>query len=98
MGSGERDRCVLAFGLIGSGKGGVGPALAARLHFEFRDTDESVERTAGMKISEIFARDGEAAFRRLESEALLALPTHRHVIALGGGAVVSPENRRVLRE
>ncbi len=98
MGSGERDRCVLLCGLMGSGKSRVGRALASRLHWEFRDTDESVERAAGMKISEIFARDGEAAFRLLESEALRALPTHGCVIALGGGAVVSAENRRVLRE
>jgi shikimate kinase len=83
---------------MGSGKSRVGRALASRLGWEFLDTDESVERAAGMKISEIFARDGESAFRRLESEALAALPTHRCVVALGGGAVVSAENRRVLRE
>lgn len=98
MGSSERDRCVLLCGLMGSGKSRVGRALASRLHWDFCDTDESVERAAGMKVSEIFARDGEAAFRRLESEALRALPTHRCVVALGGGAVISAENRRVLRE
>jgi shikimate kinase len=98
MGSSERDRCVLLCGLMGSGKSRVGRALASRLRFGFVDTDEAVERAAGMKIAEIFARDGESAFRRLESEALAALPTHKHVVALGGGAVVSAENRRVLRE
>lgn len=98
MGSSERDRCVLLCGLMGSGKSRVGRALASRLGWDFVDTDERVERTAGMKIAEIFARDGEAAFRRLESEALAALPTQRCVVALGGGAVISAENRRVLRE
>jgi len=98
MGSGERDRCVLLCGLMGSGKSRVGRALASRLGWDFVDTDESVERAAGMKISEIFAREGEAAFRRREREAILALPTHRCVVALGGGAVVDAENRRVLRE
>jgi len=98
MGSSERDRCVLLCGLMGSGKSRVGRALASRLGWDFIDTDERIERAAGMKISEIFARDGEPAFRRLESEALQALPTERCVVALGGGAVVSAENRRVLRE
>jgi len=98
MGSGERDRCVLLCGLMGSGKSRVGRALASRLGWDFVDTDERVEKAAGMKISEIFAREGEAAFRRLESEALAALPIRRCVVALGGGAVVSAENRRVLRE
>jgi shikimate kinase len=98
MGSNERDRCVLLCGLMGSGKSRVGRALASRLGWDFVDSDERVERAAGMKISEIFARDGEVAFRRLETEALAALPTHRCVVALGGGAVVSAENRRILRE
>jgi shikimate kinase len=98
MGSSERDRCVLLCGLMGSGKSRVGRALASRLRWDFVDTDEKVEKAAGMKIAEIFARDGEAAFRRLESEALAALPTHRCVVALGGGAVVPAENRRVLQE
>jgi len=81
---------------MGSGKSRVGRALASRLGWDFVDTDERVEKAAGMKVSEIFARDGEAAFRRLESEALAALPERRCVVALGGGAVVSAENRRVL--
>jgi shikimate kinase len=83
---------------MGSGKSRVGRALASRLGWDFVDTDERVEKAAGMRISEIFAREGEAAFRRLESEALAALPARRCVVALGGGAVVSADNRRVLRE
>ena len=83
---------------MGSGKSRVGRALASRLAWDFVDTDERVEKAAGMKVQEIFARDGEAAFRRLESEALAGLPARRCVVALGGGAVVSAENRRVLRE
>jgi shikimate kinase len=83
---------------MGSGKSRVGRALASRLGWDFVDTDERVEKAAGMKIQEIFGREGEAAFRRLESEALAELPAKRCVVALGGGAVVSAENRRVLRE
>jgi len=98
MGSSERDRSVLLCGLMGSGKSRVGRALASRLGWDFLDTDERIERAAGMKIAEIFARAGEPEFRRLESEALAALPTRRCVVALGGGAVLSAENRRVLHE
>ena len=98
MGSSERDRCVLLCGLMGSGKSRVGRALASRLGWSFLDTDELVERAAGMKISEIFARVGEPPFRQREREAIQTLPTQRCVVALGGGAVVSAENRRALRE
>src|SRR5262245_57960404 len=98
MGSSERDRCVLLCGLMGSGKSRVGRALASRLGWDFVDTDELIERAAGMKVAEIFAREGESAFRRRESETLAGLPTLRTVVALGGGAVISADNRRVLRE
>ena len=96
MGSGERDRSVLLTGLMGAGKSRVGRALASRLGWRFVDSDQSVEEASGMKIAEIFAREGESAFRRRERAALEALPTHRCVVALGGGAVVAPENRRLL--
>jgi len=98
MGSGERDRCVLLSGLMGTGKSRVGRALASRLGWDFIDTDEAVERSTGMKISQIFEREGEAAFRAREREALRALPTRRCVVALGGGAVVADETRALLRD
>jgi shikimate kinase len=98
MGSSERDRCVLLCGLMGSGKSRVGRALAFRLGWPFLDADELVEKAAGLKVAAIFAQRGESEFRRLESEALAGLPTHRHVVGLGGGAVVSAENRRALRQ
>jgi shikimate kinase len=96
MGSRERDRCVLLSGLMGSGKSRVGRALASRLGWDFVDTDELVEKATGMKIAEIFAREGEAAFRAHERAALAGLPTRRCVVALGGGAVVAAENRALL--
>ncbi len=95
-GSESRDRCVLLSGPMGAGKSRVGRALASLLGWTFVDTDAEVEKAAGMKIAEIFARHGEAAFRAREREVLETLPTRRAVVALGGGAVVAPENRRVL--
>jgi len=96
MGSRERDRSVLLSGLMGAGKSRVGRALASRLGFEFVDSDRSVEQASGMKVAEVFAREGEGGFRLRERAALEALPTHRCVVALGGGAVVAAENRRIL--
>ncbi|HTO71720.1 MAG TPA: shikimate kinase [Myxococcota bacterium] len=96
MGSAERDRCVLLSGLMGSGKSRVGRALALELGWDFVDTDVEIERVAGLSVAEIFAREGEPAFRARERDALRALPTQRCVVALGGGAVVSAENRAIL--
>ena len=83
--------------MMGSGKSSVGRALAHRLGWEFIDTDERVEVACGLKIDELFRQKGEAAFRQLEREVLESLPSRRAVTALGGGAVVAPENRKLLR-
>ncbi len=98
VGSVDRNRCVLLTGPMGAGKSRIGRALAKVLAWRFVDTDTEVERAALMKISEIFAREGETGFRAREREVLEALPSRSCVVALGGGAAVSAENRRVLRE
>lgn len=93
---------VVLVGLPGSGKTAIGRRLAHRHGAEFVDLDERIEEAAGRRIPEIFAEDGEAAFRRLEREAVAALgpadtePGVRRVIAPGGGAVVDPRNRWAL--
>src|SRR5207247_5937643 len=65
----------------------------------FVDTDELVEASAGATVDEIFARDGEPAFRALERDAIadVAASPAALVIACGGGAVLDGENRRRLR-
>ncbi len=63
MGKVKRERAVLLSGMMGSGKSSVGRALADRLGWEFIDTDERVEAACGLKIDELFRREGEAAFR-----------------------------------
>ncbi len=93
----KRERAVLLSGLMGSGKSSVGRALADRLGWEFIDTDERVEAACGLKIDELFRREGEVAFREREREVIESLPRRRAVIALGGGAVESPENRASVR-
>ena len=85
---------IVLVGMPGSGKTTVGGELAALLGRELVDTDELVERNAGRSIPDIFAEDGEAAFRDLEQKAVFdAGSMQGKVIATGGGAVLRPENR-----
>jgi shikimate kinase len=97
MGRGKREPAILLCGMMGSGKSRVGRRLADRLGWPFLDTDQEVEERAGCSVSEIFAREGEARFRALERAVLESLPGERTVIALGGGALVAPENRALAR-
>ena len=93
---------VVLVGLPGSGKTAIGRRLAHRHGAAFVDLDERIEEAAGRRIPEIFAEDGEAAFRQLERGAVAALgpadpePAIRRVIAPGGGAVMDPRNRWAL--
>ncbi len=72
---------------MGSGKSTVGPKLAERLGCSFVDLDQEIERRAGCSIQEIFAREGEPEFRRMERECIEAAAERAGVVALGGGAI-----------
>jgi shikimate kinase len=89
---------VYLIGPRGSGKSTVGRLLAGRLGWAFTDADEAIEASAGQSIAEIFAAEGEAGFRERESDLLGELANReRHVIACGGGGVLRPANRQLLR-
>jgi shikimate kinase len=89
---------VFLIGYRGSGKTSVARALADRLAWPWLDADVELERRAGQSIKQIFTTAGEGAFRDLESVVVAELAMlERHVIALGGGAVMRPENREALR-
>jgi shikimate kinase len=89
---------VVLVGTMGAGKSTVAALLAVRWGLDVRDTDSDVEATAGKEISEIFVDDGEDHFRSLEREAVrAALTEHDGVLALGGGAVLDPQTRELLR-
>ena len=77
-------------GMMGVGKSAVAQELATRLGRPAIDTDREVEREAGRAISEIFATEGEAAFRRHERAAIEAIAGRPAVVALGGGAIAQP--------
>lgn len=85
---------AVVVGPPGSGKSTVGPMLADALGVSFRDTDDDIVARAGRSISDIFAEDGEPAFRKLEEEAVAAaLEEHDGVLSLGGGAPLTPGTR-----
>src|SRR5438477_7221390 len=60
-------------GFMGTGKSCVGRMVAAQLHFDFIDTDELIETRAGKSVGEIFAQDGETAFRKIEGDLVAEL-------------------------
>src|SRR5690606_38247935 len=83
---------------MGVGKSTVGRRLANRLGLPFADGDDEIERAAGMSVSEIFATMGEAAFREGEARVMRRLlEGPRMVLATGGGAVLNPETRELLK-
>lgn len=86
--------------MMGSGKTTIGRLVADRLGWEYVDSDEQVCRNTGRTVREIFESDGEAAFRREERRALeeAARGAAPSVVAVAGGAVLDPENRRLLGE
>ena len=86
---------------MGCGKSSVGRELARLLCCPFMDLDEVIEGAEGRSIPEIFASDGEAAFRRIEAEHLqILLDSHNisAVVALGGGTVMTRECAEMVRE
>lgn len=90
-------RRIVLTGFMGSGKTTVGPLVAARLGWKFLDVDDVIEAEAGRAIAEIFAREGEAAFREREHAAIVRLAQlDGLVLALGGGAIEDPSTRNVL--
>jgi shikimate kinase len=89
---------VALTGFSTTGKSTVGRLLAAELGWTYVDTDALIVERAGRPIHAIFSGDGEAAFRGLESEALAEAVAGEHsVIATGGGAILAPANREILR-
>ncbi|MGI8826998.1 MAG: 3-dehydroquinate synthase [Chloroflexota bacterium] len=90
-------RNLVLTGFMGTGKSTVGCLLAERHGLQFVDTDDQIERQAGKSIAQIFAEDGECAFREMETVAVRAALGGRHrVIAAGGGALLSGANRALL--
>ena len=92
-----RERSIVLVGLMGSGKSTIGRRLAQRLGMAFADADDEIERAAGMTISDMFAKFGEAHFRDGERRVIARLLAGRpHVLATGGGAFINDETRALI--
>jgi shikimate kinase len=90
---------VILIGPMGSGKTAVGRSLARHLAKPFYDSDTEIVRRTGVDIPYIFEREGESGFREREREAIEALVALKGIVlATGGGAILLPENRRLLAE
>jgi len=89
---------VLLIGMMGAGKTTVGRALGQRFGWPYLDSDEEVRRRTGRTVPQLFAEQGEAAFRAEESAVLAdaCASTHPVVVSVAGGGVLDPENRRLL--
>ena len=89
---------IVLVGPMGSGKTTIGRRLAIKLNQDFFDTDHEIIKKTGVSIDHIFDIEGEDGFRRRESEVLQSLcDMNNIVIATGGGVVLLPQNRLVLK-
>jgi len=88
---------LIITGFSGTGKSLVAIEVALRLNWDFLDTDDEIVKQAGKPIAEIFRQDGEGKFRELERETIRkACQQRQTVIAIGGGAIVDPQNYKLL--
>lgn len=95
----NRKSNVVLVGPMGSGKTAVGRQLARYLDMEFVDSDGEIERRTGVDITFIFDKEGEQGFRVRECAVIADLAGREHVVlATGGGAVLDPDNRSLLRD
>ena len=94
-----RRRTISLVGLMGVGKSTVGRRLAKRLGLPFADGDLEIEAAAAMTVSDIFDELGEAEFRAGEARVMRRLlEGPRMVLATGGGAILNPETRALMKE
>lgn len=87
---------IFLIGLPGCGKSTLGAALAGRMHLPFCDMDDWIQHQAGRTIAQLF-QQGEDVFRDWESRAVAALAGRDLVVACGGGVILRPGNRQILR-
>ncbi len=90
---------IILTGFMGTGKSSVGKKLANCLSFDYLDTDSIIVEKAGLSIADIFQKYGEEYFRNLEKDVIRDLASkERHVISVGGGAVVNSGNLSLLKK
>lgn len=90
---------IVLVGMMGSGKTTVGKLLANLVGKTFIDVDHEIQKRTGVGIPVIFEIEGEAGFRKRESEILRDIVKQQNIVlATGGGAILHPDNRALLRQ
>src|SRR5690606_7474938 len=90
---------IFLVGMMGAGKTTIGRLLASFLKKTFYDSDREIQKRTGVSIPLIFEIEGEAGFRKRETEMLSELVKTRNIVlATGGGAVLSAQNREMLKQ
>jgi len=90
---------IILIGFMGTGKTTLGRLLAERLQWSFVDCDERIVDRAGMSIADVFTKQGEDAFRALESEVIDdVLRSTQQVVSTGGGSVLRAANRQRMKQ
>lgn len=92
-----KNKNIFLIGLMGAGKTTIGRQIASELSLEFFDSDHEIEDRTGVTITHIFDIEGEAGFRKRETNVLDDLTEKKGIVlATGGGAILEPENRQFL--
>ena len=91
-------KSIFLIGMMGAGKSSFGKYCSKELGYQFVDLDEELENRTGVKIPEIFAKEGEEGFRRRETALLREfIEKEGFIVATGGGVVTRDENREILK-
>ena len=91
-------KSIVLIGLMGSGKSTVGKMLSDAIGVPFSDTDNIIEEEVGKKIYQIFDDSGERYFRQVEEKVVgRTLEDNAHIISTGGGSIVSPKTRNLIK-
>ncbi|WP_028783195.1 shikimate kinase [Thalassobacillus devorans] len=90
-------KTIYLIGFMGSGKTTVAEILCQNESLTLLEMDELIEESEGKKIKEIFADDGEAYFRKLETALLQEFPADNAIVSTGGGVPMNPVNRELMR-
>ena len=91
----DLNKNIVLLGMMGSGKSTIGFLVSKKLNMKFIDIDNTIEKDANMKITEIFEKRGEKFFRNLEEKITIKLlETSNNVISLGGGSFINEKIRK----